>query len=117
MQKTILLLALIWISTTQLVGCASSKSQVFGDSLPTMKAIHDRKFHRDDTPLDKPERPMKTGTESPAMEFQWLPNPTLTMYVFKHLTPAGHPVPGYTTFFKLYIQDHIAQPGELGGWE
>lgn len=47
--------------------------------------------------------------------FQYLPNPTLTMYIFQHLTPDGAPVPGYPTMFKLYSRDHFALPGELTG--
>lgn len=45
--------------------------------------------------------------------FSYLPNPTLTMYVFQHLTPGGSPVPGYVTRFKMYEKDHFALPGEL----
>jgi len=45
--------------------------------------------------------------------FAYLPNPTLTMYVFQHLTPQGAPVPGYPTRFKMYEKDHFALPGEL----
>ena len=45
--------------------------------------------------------------------FPRLPNPTLLMYVFPHLSRDGAPVPGYSTAFPLYDRDHYALPGEL----
>ena len=118
MQKTILILAVIWISTVLLSACAGSKTKVFGSDMPTMKTIHDDKFHNtDDEKLAKPIRSATDEADEVHTDFQWLPNPTMTMYVFKHLTTAGHPVPGYSTFFRLYTQDHIAAPGEHAGWE
>lgn len=45
--------------------------------------------------------------------FKFLPNPTLTMYVFQHLTPNGAPVPGYPTQLKMYEKHHYALPGEV----
>lgn len=118
MHKRLRALTLILISTVLISGCASSKSRVFGEDMPSMKAIHDGKFQqRDSAPILKPMRDVQMTTPAAHSDFQWLPNPTLTLYVFPHLTGAGHPVPGYTTFFKLYTQDHIAAPGELIGWE
>ncbi|MEN8196657.1 MAG: TIGR03751 family conjugal transfer lipoprotein, partial [Pseudomonadota bacterium] len=48
--------------------------------------------------------------------FPTLPNPTLVMYVYAHLTAQGHPVPGYATAFQLYEKNHYALPGEAEGW-
>ena len=111
-------LMLILISTMLTSGCASSKSQVFGQDMPSMKAIHDSKFQRqDDAVLPRPERELLTQAPARNLVFQWLPNPTLTLYVFPHLNAAGHPIPGYSTFFKFYTQNHIAAPGEHSGWE
>ena len=45
--------------------------------------------------------------------FPRLPNPTLVLYVFPHLTPDGLPVPGYATAFDLYPSAPFALPGEL----
>lgn len=46
--------------------------------------------------------------------FPKLPNPTLNMFVYPHLTKQGNPVPGYTTNFKLYKKaNHYALPGEV----
>ena len=120
MRKILLTLITIWISTGMLSGCVSSKAKVFGDDMPTMKTIHDEKFSKfKDNSQMKLHRAIYSDSEATPSEkeFHWLPNPTLTMYVFKHLSPAGYPVPGYSTFFRLYTQDHIAAPGEQGGWE
>jgi conjugative transfer region lipoprotein (TIGR03751 family) len=45
--------------------------------------------------------------------FPTLPNPTLYMFVYPHLVGNSHPVPGYTTKFKLYEVDHYALPNEI----
>ena len=118
MHKSLRTFVLISISTILISGCAGSKSRVFGKDMPSMKTIHDNKFQQEDAvPLPSPVREMQVTAPITDSAFQWLPNPTLTMYVFPHLSGAGHPVPGYTTFFKFYTQDHIAAPGEQGGWE
>ena len=118
MRKMILILIAIWINAGLLSGCASSKAKVFGTEMPSMKTIHDEKFHQaNNEVLDRPHRSASDEVIETHEEFQWLPNPTLRMYVFKHLTNAGNPVPGYSTFFRLYTRDNIASPGEQGGWE
>lgn len=118
MRKKILILAMIWINSGLLSGCATSKAKVFGTDMLSMKTIHDNKFHKtNDERLIKPNRFASDNAEEVQEDFKWLPNPTLTLYVFKHLTKAGHPVPGYNTFFRLYTRHHIAAPGEQGGWE
>ena len=35
-------------------------------------------------------------------DFQRLPNPLLTLYVYPHLSAQGSPVPGYATQFNLF---------------
>lgn len=45
--------------------------------------------------------------------FPRLPNPTLIMYIDPHLTHSGNPVPGYSTAFPMYQQEHYALPGEV----
>lgn len=118
MRKMILIVTVIWINCGLLSACATSKAKVFGTDMPSMKTIHDNKFHKtSDVRLDKPDRLASDKEETMQRDFMWLPNPTMSMYVFKHLTPAGHPVPGYSTFFRLYTQNYIAAPGEQGGWE
>jgi len=116
MRKMILILTVIWINSGVLSGCAGSKAKVFGTDMPSMKTIHDNKFHKiNDERLVKPNRFSSDKAEEVHEEFKWLPNPTLTMYVFKHLTTASHPIPGYNTFFRLYTKNHIAAPGEQEG--
>lgn len=120
MRKMMFLFTVVWISAGGLSGCANSKAKIFGEDMPTMKAIHDMKFHATDgEALEKPQRKIEHGTDTPSepSDFQWLPNPTLTMYVFKHLSPAGYPVPGYSTFFRLYERDSLAELGEREGWK
>lgn len=123
MRKAILILIVIWINAGLLSGCTSSlyggkKAKILGTEMPSMKTIHDEKFHQaNDKALIRPHRPVDDDAIDTQEVFQWLPNPTLRMYVFKHLTGAGNPVPGYSTFFRLYTRDHIAAPGEQGGWQ
>lgn len=118
MRKMILIIVTIWINAGLLSGCATSKAKVFGTDMPSMKSIHDEKFHNaNGEQLVRPQSGISDAANAEQEEFQWLPNPTLRMYVFRHLTAAGHPVPGYSTFFRLYTQDHIAAPGEQAGWE
>ncbi len=45
--------------------------------------------------------------------FPRLPNPTIILYVFPHLSPEGAPVPGYSTIFTLYESVIYALPGEI----
>jgi len=45
--------------------------------------------------------------------FPLLPNPTITIYVYPHLsTKHRAPVPGYTTAINLYERDEYALPSE-----
>lgn len=116
MRRRLPVLALIWISIGILTGCVGAKHRVFDNDMPTMKTIHDNKFQQNTVDrLTLPQRPLSGATMDVDPAFHWLPNPTLVMYVFPHLTAAGHPVPGYSTFFRLYTQDHIAGPGERWG--
>jgi conjugative transfer region lipoprotein (TIGR03751 family) len=48
--------------------------------------------------------------------FPRLPNPTLVMYVFPHLSHEERvPVPGYATAFPMYERVEYALPGEVAG--
>lgn len=44
--------------------------------------------------------------------FPVIPNLEITGFVFPHLSPGGHPVPGYATRFSVYEREHYALPGE-----
>lgn len=71
------------------------------------------------------ERQIKTGdadwegyTRNAGNEIQSifprLPNPTLVMYVYPHLSTSSRlPVPGYSTSFPMYDRPEYALPGEL----
>ena len=85
-----------------------------------MKEIHDQKFGGENfvkTDSHISRRKVTDAEEEHDSDFVWLPNPTLHMYVFKHFTVAGNPVPGYMTFFKMYERDTLALPSEVDGWE
>jgi conjugative transfer region lipoprotein (TIGR03751 family) len=56
----------------------------------------------------------EADTEIQAL-FPKLPNPSLVLYVFPHLTASGQPVPGYATSFTLYEKSEYALPGESEG--
>lgn len=46
--------------------------------------------------------------------FPRLPNPTLVMFVYPHLSTSSRlPVPGYSTSFPMYERTEYALPGEL----
>lgn len=118
MRKIMFIFIMVWISGGLLSACASSKATVFGEDMPSMKTVHDQKFQKTlNEKSVRPHRIVRESLEETRDEFVWLPNPILTLYVFKHLTAAGHPVPGYSTFFRMYTRDHIADPDEQGGWE
>ncbi len=117
----------LWLLTAILIsGCAGSRQQtVFGEAMPHMKTIYEQQFSR--PPLDKRTlhtRGINTGAEDLGahphsayqrlkQQFPRLPNPVLLVYVYPHLTPAGTPIPGYTTYFTLYLTDPVALPGDV----
>lgn len=45
--------------------------------------------------------------------FARLPNPDLCMFVLPHLSAEGASVPGYTSCFPMYAENHYAMPGEV----
>jgi len=114
MQKLQRLIIIVWINSALLSACVTTKERVFGDDMPTMKAVHDNKFHQETSTIDKPLRPISQNQQT--IKFRWLANPTLTLYVFEHITAAGHPVPGYSTFFKLYSDHPVATASEPQEW-
>lgn len=55
----------------------------------------------------------RTARNEVYRQFQRLPNPDLTMYVYPHIAGTDPvPVPGYTTVFPLYQRVQYAMPGE-----
>ena len=48
-----------------------------------------------------------------SVRFPRLPNPTIIMYIFPHLSLENTPVPGYSTMFQMYESIEYALPGEI----
>ncbi len=55
----------------------------------------------------------RTVYDELSVQFPRLPNPTIIMYVFPHLSLEKSPVPGYSTMFQLYERIEYALPGEF----
>ena len=128
--KRRLVLALVWTSVL-MVGCASTKESVLPQDGPTMKSIYDQHMVDVQKPDDRlviGGQPLpQSGIEhyrgyvrEAANEidtvFPRLPNPTLVMYIFPHLSSRERtPVPGYVTTFPFYEKVEYALPGEVPG--
>lgn len=123
--KTLLLLAVV---LTSLAGCATTtKESVLPQDGPTMKAIYDRHMSGlqragvRGAPLAQAGIAHYHGFVREAANeletrFPRLPNPTLVMYVYPHLSgPERSPVPGYVTTFPFYERIEYALPGEVQG--
>ena len=131
MQNPSILISVLGSISLVLGGCASTKEAVLPQDGPTMKAIYER--HIQEMNMQSPQvlrrelgnRPLKTGEADLQgysrdafneidVLFPRLPNPTLVMYVFPHLSGDTHaPVPGYATAFPMYEQVEYALPGEV----
>lgn len=128
--RTLLLPAVV-LTSLLLAGCTTTKESVLPQDGPTMKAIYDR--HMSGLQRAAPRTRMK-GTPLPQAgighyrgfvreaaneietRFPRLPNPTLVMYVYPHLSgPERSPVPGYVTTFPFYERIEYALPGEVQG--
>ena len=125
------LISALGLISLVLAGCASTKEAVLPQDGPSMKAIYEG--HVNEMNARDPQilrhalgnRPILTGeaalqgyTRDAFNEidvlFPRLPNPTLVMYVFPHLSGDAHaPVPGYATAFPMYEQVEYALPGEV----
>lgn len=130
------LAAACWVGGLGLLGCASTdKEKVLPEDGPTMKQIYDRHFEQvrgediegarerlrqrgSGRGIGAGDRDLHGYTRDAQNEieglFPRLPNPTLVMYVFPHLSgEEGSPVPGYATSFPLYPGVEYALPGEV----
>ena len=128
-----ILLSLLLISSINLAGCSASTRAVLPQGGPTMTEIYKQKMHESEMQsdgLDKARNEANAGWLGAANTSQYgytrtannelknlfpkLPNPTVVMYVYPHLAgPDGAPVPGYSTAFTFYKEDHFALPGDL----
>jgi conjugative transfer region lipoprotein (TIGR03751 family) len=122
-------LVLAWISLA-LISCTSTKESVLPQDGPTMKALYEQHMAelyapaatvRGGRPLPQAGIEHYSGFVREAANeidtmFPRLPNPTLVMYVFPHLSGDERtPVPGYVTTFPFYQTVEYALPGEVPG--
>ena len=128
--QTLPLLAVV-LTSLLLAGCATTKESVLPQDGPTMKTIYDR--HMSGLQRAGPRAGMRGAPLAQAgiahyhgfvreaaneleTRFPRLPNPTLVMYVYPHLSgPQRSPVPGYVTTFPFYERIEYALPGEVEG--
>lgn len=131
-NQTLLIVCLI-SGLAALVGCSTTTRSVLPEKGATMTQIYQQKMHESDEQTEGLEAARDkanagwlgdantsqygyTRTSSNELKnlFPKLPNPTVVMYVYPHLAGSDEaPVPGYSTAFTLYKQDHYALPGEL----
>ncbi len=112
----------------QLAGCSTTKEAVLAQDGPTMKAIYDQHMSGlqrtgrtpvQDAPLadagiDHYRGFVREAARELETRFPRLPNLTLVMYVYPHLSgPERSPVPGYVTTFPFYERTEYALPGEI----
>ncbi|WP_238946692.1 TIGR03751 family conjugal transfer lipoprotein [Seongchinamella unica] len=114
-----------------MAGCASTKESVLPQDGPTMKSIYDQHMvdvqksdHRrtiagqplPQSGIDHYQGFVREAANEIDTVFPRLPNPTLVMYIFPHLSGSGRtPVPGYVTTFPFYEKAEYALPGEVPG--
>ena len=110
-----------------LAGCAGTKESVLPQDGPTMQQIYETQMSE----LQQNSKALAPGQTLPASGiahyagfvreaaneidslFPRLPNPTLVMYIFPHLSGDERtPVPGYVTTFPFYERIEYALPGE-----
>ena len=127
-----------WILLFVLTGCMGTKDSILPQDGPTMREVYDNHFMGGGSrnlPIPMTSRQTIKGRSIAAgygdlagytrraqseiqSIFQRLPNPTLVMYVYTHLSRRGqYPIPGYSTSFTLYEKVEYALPGEVPGLE
>jgi conjugative transfer region lipoprotein (TIGR03751 family) len=127
MHSAIKILFMIWISAV-LSACANPKKQIVSEDAKTMQQVYEEKFGAMQVIDNSHLRPVLDGvtdlrgyTRDAEVElkalFSIVPNPTLVMFIYPHVTAAGREVPGYSSRLKMYKRDHYALPGETWGWD
>lgn len=129
MKQTLSWLSLM--SMALLTGCShlTSEHQLERQG-PTMSAVYQQSMGQSDAKQLKAIRAWMQGKNAPlkglmkqkhriqppTAEFRRLPNPTIQMYVYPHLTgrdeASKSPVPAYRTSLPLYQSEHYAASGE-----
>jgi len=114
-----------------MIGCAITKESVLPQDGPTMKSIYDQHMvdvqksgHRQaiggqplpPSGINHYQGFVREAANEIDTVFPRLPNPTLVMYIFPHLSGSERtPVPGYVTTFPFYEKPEYALPGEVPG--
>lgn len=122
--------SVLGIVLISICGCAGSKDTILppeGDTISSIYAAHmaDVGFSDNDDARVLLKRRAIASHEADLsgyvrdafneldVHFPRLPNPSLVLYVFPHLSGNERvPVPGYATTFPLYTQVEYALPGE-----
>ncbi len=133
MNDPLIRISALGLISLVLAGCASTKDTVLPQDGPSMKAIYEGHVNqmnaRDPQVIRHVLGNRRLTTGEAALQgytrdafneinvlFPRLPNPTLVMYVFPHLSGEMQaPVPGYATAFPMYEQVEYALPGEVPG--
>ena len=109
---------LISLIATYLNGCGQKQAIFESGQTPLMQAYEDvaaKQARYYDRPLQHGTADLsgyvRTAQNELDTRFPLLPNPTITLFVFPHISGEA-PVPGYITQFKLYNKQHYALPGE-----
>lgn len=104
-KLTNLLITLILINL--LSSCSSMSGNVVPQVGPTMEEVYDSMDANQESEKQV-QIPHALNTHyATDTTFHKLPNPELKMYVFPHLaTKDAVPIPGYTTVFNAYSNDH-----------
>ena len=104
------------ISLMALNGCAANKIPESSRTMADIYVAGDTSTPRLTREINNGSKDLAGYTREAATElttrFPQVPNPTLTMYVFPHLTKDGLPIPGYITEFSMYASAPFALPGE-----
>ncbi len=116
MKRSILVIALFALAVS---ACTTPRKEIFKEEAPTMMTIHGQAVGRS-TPVSfvgDSQGDISGYSREAANEihqlFPTVANPTLTMFVFPHITVEGNPIPGYTTAFPMYEKAvQFALPGE-----
>lgn len=128
-RLSLALISLALLSLT-MAGCSSTKDSVLPQEGPTMKELyegHMADLNASAGEAGRGQRLPPAGIDhyvgfvrEAANEidtiFGRLPNPTLVMYIYPHLSGEERtPVPGYVTSFPFYEKVEYALPGEVPG--
>lgn len=91
---------------------AMTIEQIYNHHSATTGKIHKR-FDSSLNGSSSLEGYSRSVTNELSVQFPRLPNPTIILYIFPHLSLEGTPVPGYSTMFQMYEKAEYALPSEI----